>query len=64
MKYNLEFEAPDDWKPMEESACWVDCPLKTLTRLGMECRAREAYRKRGDILCPIIKLKNQSGTSM
>lgn len=55
VKYRMEFEAPEDWKPMRESACWVDCPLQCLTRLSEVCRAKEIYDKNGDIMCPIVR---------
>ena len=51
----LKFETPDDWKPMTEAACWTECPFACLTKLGHECRAREAYRKDGLVICPVIR---------
>lgn len=54
MKYILEFEAPEDWKPMIESACWVGCPFTSLIQLGSICRAKEYYDKYGITICPVI----------
>lgn len=51
----LKFETPDDWRPMTEAACWTECPFACLTKLGHECRAREAYRKDGLVICPVIR---------
>ena len=54
-KHTLEFTTPDDWKPMIVPACWTECPFACLTKLGHECRAREAYRKDGLVICPVIR---------
>ncbi len=63
MRYVLEFEAPDDWKPMVESACWVDCPFSVLTPLGHVCNARAYYDKQKGVICPVITKASQNGTS-
>lgn len=60
MKYVLEFEAPDDWKPLED-ACWVNCPFSLLTPLGQMCKAKKFYDVYGDVICPVITKKSQSG---
>ena len=49
MKYVLEFEAPDDWKPIEDG-CWVDCPLKVLTRFGCVCKAKSCFDEYGEVI--------------
>ena len=54
-EHMLKFESPDDWRPMTEAACWTECPFACLTKLGHECRAREAYRKDGLVICPVIR---------
>lgn len=54
-KHILKFETPDDWRPMTEATCWTGCPFACLTKLGHECRAREAYRKDGLVICPVIR---------
>lgn len=59
MKYVLEFEAPDDWKPMKDDGCWVDCPLRVLTRLGCVCKAKSCFDKYGEVICPIITIRKQ-----
>lgn len=64
MKYVLEFEAPDDWKPMIESACWVNCPFSILTSLGHVCKAKQYYDKYGETICPVITKKVQNGTQL
>lgn len=61
MKYVLEFVSPDDWKPMIEDACWVDCPFSILTSLGHVCRAKQYYDKCGEIICPVITKRVQKG---
>lgn len=55
-KYVIEFEAPDDWQPMEEPACWAGCPFSSLTKLGNICNAKEAYDRSGLVICPVIRL--------
>lgn len=59
MKYVLEFEAPDDWKPMVESACWVNCPFGVLTPLGNKCRAKTYFDKYQIIICPVVAIRKQ-----
>ncbi len=59
MKYVLEFEAPDDWKPMVESACWVNCPFSVLTPLGNKCRAKTYFDEYHIIICPVVTLKGE-----
>ena len=58
-KHTLEFTTPDDWKPMIEPACWTECPFACLTKLGHECRAREAYRKDKLEICPVVRLSGE-----
>lgn len=58
MKYILEFEAPDDWKPIEDG-CWVDCPLKVLTRFGCVCKAKTCFDEYGEVICPIITIRKR-----
>lgn len=62
MKYILEFEAPDDWKPMIEPACWVDCPFRVLTSLGHTCRAKKYFDNNSEVICPVITIASQHGT--
>ena len=59
-KHTLEFTTPDDWKPMTDAACWTECPFARLTKLGHECRAREAYRKDGLVICPVVILSHMT----
>lgn len=59
MKYVLEFEAPDDWKPIEDDGCWVYCPLKVLTRLGCVCKAKTCFDEYGEVICPIITIRKR-----
>lgn len=58
-KHTLEFTTHDDWKPMIEPACWTECPFACLTKLGNECRAREAYRKDELIICPVVRFSGE-----
>lgn len=58
-KHTLEFTTPDDWKPMIEPVCWAECPFACLTELGHECRAREAYRKNGLMICPVVRFSGE-----
>ena len=58
MKYILEFEVPDDWKPIEDG-CWVDCPLRVLTRLGCVCKAKSCFDKYEEVICPIITIRKR-----
>lgn len=58
-RHTLEFTAPDDWKPMIEPACWTGCPFACLTKLSHECRAREAYRKNGFMICPVVRFSGE-----
>jgi len=55
----LKFETSDDWKPMTEAACWTECPFACLTKLSHECRAREAYRKDGLVICPVVRFSGE-----
>ena len=49
----IDFDADPDWTPLRD-ACWIDCPLKGLTKLGHVCRAKEVYDKYGDTeQCPL-----------
>lgn len=58
MKYILEFEAPDDWKPMG-NGCWSGCPVSILTPLGQKCRAKDCYDKHQIVICPVITMRKQ-----
>lgn len=60
-KYTLTFEAPDDFNPMIECACWVCCPISALIKFGEKCRAKDYYDKYGEIICPIIKMSSPNG---
>ncbi len=55
MQYTIQFEAPDDWNPMIDTACWVDCPFSTLTRLSEMCLAKERFDKHQEVTCPVIQ---------
>ena len=61
MKYVLEFVTPDDWKPMIEAACWVDCPFSILTSLGMYTEQNNIMTNMGEIICPVITKRVQKG---
>ena len=57
MRHTIEFETTDDWNPMREPTCWSECPFSILIGLGQTCKARDIYEKRGEIICPVIRLK-------
>ena len=59
-KLEIDFEAHSDWKPLDP-ACWIDCPLNTLTKLSHTCRAREIYKESEGkkILCPMAKFAHK-----
>lgn len=47
VKYNFEFNAPDDWTP-GEFACWAHCPFNCMIKLGDRC----TYMKDKGFECP------------
>lgn len=54
MNFSVDFTASIDWNPLE-SGCWLYCPLRTLTKLGKECRALKVYEEEKLVICPLVK---------
>ena len=59
-KLEIDFKTDPDWEPLQ-SACWSECPLSSLTKIGDVCHAMKWHTSnngRGDI-CPMAKFAHK-----
>lgn len=54
MKYEISFEAPDDWEPLQVG-CIQECPLSAIMHLGGTCHAKDVWDRYRDIVCPLVR---------